>query len=66
MARALRLARNGLNTTDPNPTVGCVLVRDGEIVGEGWTAPVGGPHAERVALAAAGVGARGRDGVRDA
>ncbi|WP_428099968.1 bifunctional diaminohydroxyphosphoribosylaminopyrimidine deaminase/5-amino-6-(5-phosphoribosylamino)uracil reductase RibD [Candidatus Rariloculus sp.] len=59
MARALRLARNGLNTTDPNPTVGCVLVRDGEIVGEGWTAPVGGPHAERVALAAAGGGARG-------
>ena len=59
MARALRLARKGLATTDPNPTVGCVLVRDGEIVGEGWTAPVGGPHAERSALTAAGDRARG-------
>lgn len=59
MERALGLARNGLATTDPNPTVGCVLVRDGEIVGEGWTAPVGGPHAERVALSAAGDRARG-------
>ncbi len=59
MARALGLARKGLTSTDPNPTVGCVLVRDGEIVGEGWTAPVGGPHAERAALAAAGASARG-------
>lgn len=59
MARALRLARKGLGSTDPNPTVGCVLVRDGEIVGEGWTSPVNGPHAERVALAAAGDRARG-------
>ena len=59
MARALRLARKGLGTTDPNPTVGCVLVRDGEVVGEGRTAPVGGPHAERTALAAAGDRARG-------
>ncbi len=59
MAQALRLARRGLGSTDPNPTVGCVLVRDGEVVGEGWTAPVGGPHAERAALAAAGHRARG-------
>ncbi len=59
MARALGLARNGLATTAPNPTVGCVLVRDGEIVGEGFTAPVGGPHAERAALTAAGDRARG-------
>ena len=38
MQRALALAERGLFTTDPNPRVGCVLVRDGEIVGEGWQA----------------------------
>jgi len=59
MARALRLARRGLYTTDPNPRVGCVLVRDGEIVGEGWHAVAGGPHAEILALQAAGERARG-------
>ena len=59
MARALRLARRGLYNTKPNPAVGCVIVNGGEIVGEGWTRPVGGPHAERVALAAAGARARG-------
>ncbi len=59
MAHALRLAGKGLGTTDPNPTVGCVLVNDERIVGEGWTSPAGGPHAERVALAAAGRAARG-------
>jgi diaminohydroxyphosphoribosylaminopyrimidine deaminase/5-amino-6-(5-phosphoribosylamino)uracil reductase len=59
MAAALRLAANGLYDTAPNPTVGCVLVKDGHVVGTGWTAPAGGPHAERVALAAAGVQARG-------
>lgn len=59
MARALKLARRGLSRTDPNPTVGCVLVRDGRIVAEGFTAPVGGPHAERVALTAAGSDAAG-------
>lgn len=59
MAAALRLAANGLYDTKPNPAVGCVLVRDGRVVGTGWTAPAGGPHAERVALAAAGAAARG-------
>lgn len=59
MAHALRLAENGLYDTKPNPSVGCVLVKDGRIVGTGWTAPPGGPHAERVALAAAGADARG-------
>src|SRR5690606_22407516 len=59
MARALELARRGLYNTDPNPRVGCVLVKDGRVVGEGFTAPAGGPHAERVALDAAGFEARG-------
>jgi len=59
MARALELARRGFLTTRPNPRVGCVLVRDGEVVGEGFTAPAGGPHAEIRALEAAGERARG-------
>ncbi len=59
MARALGLARRGLYTTEPNPRVGCVLVRGGEVVGEGWHRRAGEPHAERVALAAAGERARG-------
>jgi diaminohydroxyphosphoribosylaminopyrimidine deaminase/5-amino-6-(5-phosphoribosylamino)uracil reductase len=59
MGEALRLATNGLYDTAPNPTVGCVLVKDGRVLGTGWTAPAGGPHAERVALAAAGAEARG-------
>jgi diaminohydroxyphosphoribosylaminopyrimidine deaminase/5-amino-6-(5-phosphoribosylamino)uracil reductase len=59
MARALALARRGLYTTDPNPRVGCVLVRDGRVVGEGWHARAGGPHAEVVALRAAGEAAQG-------
>jgi diaminohydroxyphosphoribosylaminopyrimidine deaminase/5-amino-6-(5-phosphoribosylamino)uracil reductase len=59
MAEALRLAANGIYDTKPNPTVGCVLVKNDRIVARGWTAPAGGPHAERVALAAAGVEARG-------
>ena len=59
MARALQLARRGRYTTDPNPRVGCVLVRDGEVVGEGWHRRAGEPHAERIALAAAGERARG-------
>ena len=59
MARALRLAERGLYTTHPNPRVGCVLVSDGEVVGEGWHRRAGEPHAERNALAAAGGRARG-------
>ena len=59
MARALRLAARGLYTTTPNPRVGCVLVRDGRIVGEGWHEKAGLPHAEVHALAAAGELARG-------
>lgn len=59
MARALRLAERGLYTTDPNPRVGCVLVKDGRVVGEGWHRKAGEPHAERIALAAAGDAARG-------
>jgi diaminohydroxyphosphoribosylaminopyrimidine deaminase/5-amino-6-(5-phosphoribosylamino)uracil reductase len=61
MARALELARRGLFGTDPNPRVGCVLVRDGEVVGEGWHARAGEAHAEAAALAAAGDAARGAD-----
>ena len=59
MARALQLAERGLWTTTPNPRVGCVLVRDGEVVGEGWHERAGGPHAEVHALRAAGARARG-------
>jgi diaminohydroxyphosphoribosylaminopyrimidine deaminase/5-amino-6-(5-phosphoribosylamino)uracil reductase len=59
MARALTLARRGLYGTDPNPRVGCVLVRDGEVVGEGWHEHAGEPHAEANALDAAGERARG-------
>ncbi|MDH4382353.1 MAG: bifunctional diaminohydroxyphosphoribosylaminopyrimidine deaminase/5-amino-6-(5-phosphoribosylamino)uracil reductase RibD, partial [Gammaproteobacteria bacterium] len=54
MALALRLAERGRCSTKPNPRVGCVLVRDGEIVGRGFHHHAGGPHAERVALADAG------------
>jgi diaminohydroxyphosphoribosylaminopyrimidine deaminase / 5-amino-6-(5-phosphoribosylamino)uracil reductase len=54
MTRALELAARGLYTTTPNPRVGCVLVRDGEIVGEGWHERAGEPHAEVHALRAAG------------
>jgi len=59
MARALQLAERGLWTTSPNPRVGCVLVREGEIVGEGWHERAGEPHAEVHALRAAGELARG-------
>jgi len=59
MGRALQLAQRGLYTTTPNPRVGCVIVRDGAVVGEGWHERAGAPHAEINALAAAGDRARG-------
>jgi diaminohydroxyphosphoribosylaminopyrimidine deaminase/5-amino-6-(5-phosphoribosylamino)uracil reductase len=59
MARALELATLGLNTTDPNPRVGCVLVRDGRSIGEGWHVRAGEPHAEVHALRVAGGQAQG-------
>jgi diaminohydroxyphosphoribosylaminopyrimidine deaminase/5-amino-6-(5-phosphoribosylamino)uracil reductase len=59
MSRALELAQRGLYTTAPNPRVGCVVVRHGEIVGEGWHERAGEAHAEVVALRAAGDRARG-------
>ena len=59
MALALSLGRRGQGRTWPNPAVGCVIVRAGRIVGRGWTAPGGRPHAEPQALAQAGEAARG-------
>ena len=59
MVRALELARLGLATTDPNPRVGCVIVAGTRVVGEGWHRRAGGPHAEAIALEAAGAAARG-------
>ena len=59
MARALELGRQALGFSSPNPAVGAVIVRDGEIVGEGFTQPPGGRHAEIVALEQAGDRARG-------
>ncbi len=59
MAAALALARRGLGQVAPNPAVGCVLVRDGRVVGRGWTQPGGRPHAETEALRRAGDAARG-------
>ncbi len=59
MARALMLARRGLYSADPNPRVGCVLVREGYIIGEGWHERAGESHAEINALEAAGNRARG-------
>ncbi|MBT2801030.1 bifunctional diaminohydroxyphosphoribosylaminopyrimidine deaminase/5-amino-6-(5-phosphoribosylamino)uracil reductase RibD [Halomonas sp. ISL-56] len=59
MARALQLAKKGLYTTDPNPRVGCVIVRDEQIVGEGFHLRAGEPHAEIHALKAAGDRAQG-------
>jgi len=59
MALALSLGRRGQGNCWPNPAVGCVIVRDGRIVGRGWTQPGGRPHAEVVALAQAGDLAKG-------
>lgn len=59
MRAALTLARRGLGRVAPNPAVGCVLVKDGRVVGRGWTQPGGRPHAETEALGRAGERARG-------
>jgi diaminohydroxyphosphoribosylaminopyrimidine deaminase/5-amino-6-(5-phosphoribosylamino)uracil reductase len=59
LERALELAERGRGTTRPNPMVGAVVVRDGEVVGEGWHERPGEPHAEAIALEAAGERARG-------
>lgn len=59
MQAALALASRGLGNVAPNPAVGCVIVRDGQVVGRGWTQPGGRPHAETEALARAGAAARG-------
>jgi diaminohydroxyphosphoribosylaminopyrimidine deaminase/5-amino-6-(5-phosphoribosylamino)uracil reductase len=59
MRTALGLARRGLGNTWPNPAVGCVIVKDGRVVGRGWTQKGGRPHAETEALARAGKGAKG-------
>lgn len=59
MALALSLGRRGQGVCWPNPAVGCVIVKDGRVVGRGWTQPGGRPHAEPVALAQAGEAARG-------
>jgi diaminohydroxyphosphoribosylaminopyrimidine deaminase/5-amino-6-(5-phosphoribosylamino)uracil reductase len=59
MRRAIELARGGWGQTAPNPMVGAVVVRDGEVVGEGYHARFGEPHAEAAALRAAGERARG-------
>ncbi len=59
MQRALNLAKQGRGFVEPNPLVGAVVVRDGQLVGEGWHQRDGGPHAEVFALEAAGELARG-------
>src|SRR5918999_4086749 len=51
MRRAIRLAMRGRGRVEPNPMVGCVIVKDGRVIGEGFHAKFGGPHAERAALA---------------
>lgn len=59
MSAALALSERGRGRTSPNPNVGCVLVRDGRVVGRGWTQPGGRPHAEAMALDSAGEKSRG-------
>lgn len=61
MAEAIRLAARGVYSTHPNPNVGCLIVKDGGIVGRGWHARAGEPHAEVFALEEAGDSARGAD-----
>lgn len=59
MGAALALGERGRGRTAPNPSVGCIIVKDGRVVGRGWTQPGGRPHAEAMALAQAGGAARG-------
>lgn len=59
MAAAVALSERGRGRTAPNPNVGCIIVREGRVVGRGWTQPGGRPHAEAVALNAAGAMAKG-------
>ncbi|MBT8412199.1 MAG: bifunctional diaminohydroxyphosphoribosylaminopyrimidine deaminase/5-amino-6-(5-phosphoribosylamino)uracil reductase RibD, partial [Octadecabacter sp.] len=59
MAHALSLGARGQGRVWPNPAVGCVIVKDGRVIGRGWTQPGGRPHAETEALAQAGDAARG-------
>ena len=59
MGVALNLAKRGLGRVAPNPAVGCVLVKGGRVVGRGWTADGGRPHAEARALDQAGDAAKG-------
>lgn len=59
MGAALALAERGMGRTGNNPAVGCVIVKNGKVVGRGWTQPGGRPHAEAVALAQAGAEAEG-------
>src|SRR4051795_831673 len=59
LERAIELAARGVGQVTPNPNVGAVVARDGEVVGEGWHEVFGGPHAEITALAAPGDAARG-------
>jgi diaminohydroxyphosphoribosylaminopyrimidine deaminase/5-amino-6-(5-phosphoribosylamino)uracil reductase len=59
MARALQLAKHGIATTQPNPRVGCVIVKEGKIIAEGWHEKAGSAHAEIMALQQAGDQARG-------
>jgi len=59
MAAALALAARGRGRSAPNPNVGCLIVKDGRVIGRGWTQPGGRPHAEAMALAEAGTAAKG-------
>ena len=59
MAAAIALSERGVGRTTPHPGVGCIIIADGRVIGRGWTQPGGRPHAEAIALAAAGDAARG-------
>src|SRR5829696_7030226 len=62
LRRAIRLAMNGRGRVEPNPMVGCVIVRDGRVIGEGYHEQFGGPHAEPNALAACGAAGESPEG----